>query len=134
MYCGQARLSVRMPTVLHGPGLTWGSGRGCPLVVQYWADLHSVHGMRCYGNIMEMRGRAQRTHYAPAIKSTRLLRVRRYLQRGRSISSILRGVATRTRNVTEYMLVLALCLVPYSRRDNLVVCVELESYVALCIY
>ena len=33
---------------------------------------------------------ALRTH-APAIKSTRLLRVRRYLQRGRSISSILRG-------------------------------------------
>jgi len=31
-----------------------------------------------------------RTH-APAIKSTRLLRVRRYLQRGCSISSILRG-------------------------------------------
>jgi len=28
--------------------------------VQYWADLQSVHGMRCYGNIMEMRGRAQR--------------------------------------------------------------------------
>jgi len=33
---------------------------------------------------------ALRTH-APAIKSTRLLGVRRYLQRGRSISSILRG-------------------------------------------
>jgi len=28
--------------------------------VHYWADLQSVHGMRCYGNIMEMRGRAQR--------------------------------------------------------------------------
>ena len=36
--------------------------------------------------------------------------VRRYLQRGHSISSILRGVATRTRNVSEYMLVLALLL------------------------
>ena len=31
----------------------------------------------------------------------------------RSISSILRGVITRTRNVSEYMLVLALCLVEY---------------------
>jgi len=41
------------------PDVTWGSGRGCPLVVHYWADLQSVHGMRCYGNIMEMRGRAQ---------------------------------------------------------------------------
>jgi len=42
------------------PDVTWGSGRGCPLVVHYLADLQSVHGMRCYGNIMEMRGRAQR--------------------------------------------------------------------------
>ena len=45
------------------------------------------------------------------LKSPRLLRARRYLQRGPSISSILRGVVTRTRNVNEYMLVLALCLV-----------------------
>jgi len=45
--------------------------QGCPLVVHYWADLQSVHGLRCCGNI------------------------------------------TRTRNVSEYMLVvaLALCLV-----------------------
>ena len=39
------------------------------------------------------------------------MRARRYLQRGRSISSILRGVVTRTRDVSEYMLVLALCIV-----------------------
>jgi len=60
----------RMPTLLHGPGCNLGSGRGCPLVVHYWADLQSsVYGLRCYGSI------------------------------------------TRTRNVSEYMLVLALCLV-----------------------
>ena len=55
--------------------------------------------------LMEMCGRpsgnppgpahaARTTHaltHAPAIKSMLLLRVRRYLQRGRSISSILRG-------------------------------------------
>jgi len=40
-----------------------------PLVVHYWADLQSVHGFCCCGNI------------------------------------------TRTRNVNEYILVLALCLV-----------------------
>jgi len=40
-----------------------------PLVVHYWADLQSVHGLRCCGNI------------------------------------------TRMRNVSEYTLVLALCLV-----------------------
>jgi len=53
------------------PDVTWRSGRGCPLVVHYWADLQLVHGLRCYGNI------------------------------------------TRTRNVSEYMLVLAICLVSY---------------------
>ena len=66
MYCGHALLCVclpvrgRMPTVLHGPGCNLGQLEGMPLVVNYWADLQSVHGMRCYGNIMEMRGRAQR--------------------------------------------------------------------------
>ena len=52
-----------------------------------------------YGNAWQSPAvirQAQRTphalrKHAPAIKSTRLLRVRRYLQRGRSISSILRG-------------------------------------------
>jgi len=33
------------------PDVTWERGRGCPLVVHYWADLQSVHGLRCYGNI-----------------------------------------------------------------------------------
>jgi len=33
------------------PDVTWERGRPCPLVVQYWADLQSVHGLRCYGNI-----------------------------------------------------------------------------------
>jgi len=42
------------------PDVTWGSGRECPLVVHYWADLQSAHGLRCCGNTMEMRGRAQR--------------------------------------------------------------------------
>jgi len=45
-----------MLTLLHGPIVTWRSGRGYPLVVHYWADLQLVHGLRCYGNIMEMRG------------------------------------------------------------------------------
>ena len=75
MYCGHARLCVclsvrgRIPTLLHEPGCNLGSRRGCLLVVHCWADLQSVHGLRCYGNI------------------------------------------TRTRNVSEYMLVLAVCLV-----------------------
>jgi len=31
--------------------VTWGRGRGCLLVVHYWADLQSAHGLRCYDNI-----------------------------------------------------------------------------------
>jgi len=79
MYCGHASLCVclsaclfvrgRMPILLHGPRCNLGNGRGCPLVVHYWADSQSVHGLRCYGNI------------------------------------------TRMRNVSEYVFVLALCLV-----------------------
>jgi len=33
------------------PDATWGRGRGCPLVVHYWADLQSGYGLHCYGNI-----------------------------------------------------------------------------------
>jgi len=33
------------------PDVTWRHDRGCPLVVHYWADLQSGHGLRCYGNI-----------------------------------------------------------------------------------
>jgi len=51
------------------PDVTWGRGRGCPLVAHYLVDLQLGHGLRCCGNI------------------------------------------TRTQNVSEYMLVLALCLV-----------------------
>ena len=64
MYCGHARLYVCVsvcpcvclsaavrPHYCTDPDVTWGRGRGCPLVVHCWADLQSVHGLRCYGNI-----------------------------------------------------------------------------------
>ena len=117
------------PHYFTDPDVTWGSGRGCPLVVQCWADLQSAYRLRCCGNIrnawqspavIRQANRTPRPLYMPAklpssaTKSTRLLRARRYLQRGRSISSIVRGVVTRTRNVSEYMHVVALCLVESS--------------------
>jgi len=40
-----------IPTLLHGLGCNFGSGRGCRLVVQCWADLQSVHGFSWYDNI-----------------------------------------------------------------------------------
>jgi len=60
MYCGHARLCVYLcaclsadvrPHYCTDPDVTWGRGRSCPLVVNYWADLQSVHQLRCYGNV-----------------------------------------------------------------------------------
>jgi len=94
MYCCHSRFFVclsvwlsvrgRMPTVLHGPGLTWRSGRGCLLVVHCWADLQSVQDCIAMATlwkcVAEPTARSA-THYAcqrrlasPAIKSTHLLR------------------------------------------------------------
>jgi len=61
MYCSHARLCVCVSACLSAavrphyctdPDVTWGRGRSCPLVVHYWVDLQSVHGLCCYGNIM----------------------------------------------------------------------------------
>jgi len=62
MYCGHARLCVCVcvclsaavrPHYYTDPDITCGHGRGCPLVVQYWADLQPGHGLRFYGNTAE---------------------------------------------------------------------------------
>jgi len=37
-------MAVR-PHYCTDPDVTWGHGRGCPLVVHYWADLQSGHGL-----------------------------------------------------------------------------------------
>jgi len=75
MYCGHSRLCVCLSTAacLHyctDPDVIWGSGRGCPLVVHYWADLQSVHGLHCYGKRRNawqspaVISQAHRMHYA----------------------------------------------------------------------
>ena len=61
MYSGHDRLCVCLSvcpsphshTTVHcaNPDVTSGDGRGCPLVVHYWADLQSVNEFRCYDNI-----------------------------------------------------------------------------------
>jgi len=33
------------------PDVTWGNGRGCPLVVHCWTHLQLVHGFHCCDNI-----------------------------------------------------------------------------------
>ena len=106
------------------PDLTCGSDRSCPLVVQYWTDLQSVHGLRCYGNIMEMQSPAviHQAHRTPHACRTRTLRMpAKTPLAGDNMDASAAcavpfcpycgGVVTRARNVSEYMLVLALCLV-----------------------
>jgi len=39
------------PHYCSDPDVTWGNGRGCPLVAHYWADLQSVHGFCCCDNV-----------------------------------------------------------------------------------
>jgi len=65
MYIGHIHLSVclsvcvsvrRRMLLLHGPRCNLGElYRGCPVVVQYWADLQSVHEFRYYDNIARTR-------------------------------------------------------------------------------
>jgi len=59
MYIGRGHLTVvsvylsldTFPHYCMDLDVTWGNGRGCPVVVHYWVDLQSVHGFRCYDNI-----------------------------------------------------------------------------------
>jgi len=52
MYIGHGQMCVCLslaafPYYSHyctDPDVSWGNGRGCPLVVHYWVDFQSVHG------------------------------------------------------------------------------------------
>jgi len=59
------------------PDVTWGVVEAAPLVVHYWADLQSVHGLRCYGNTMEMQRPAviRQAHRTLHAYRTRTLRM-----------------------------------------------------------
>ena len=99
------------------PDVTWRSGRGCLIVVHYWADLQSVHGLRCYDNTIEHYGNAWQspsvilqTHRTPHALSMRAAcgedsphrrQNRRACCVRRSISSILRGWYTVIRTVEK---------------------------------
>jgi len=103
-------------------GCNLGSGRGCPLVVHYWADLQSVHGLRCYSNTRsawQSPAVIRPAHRTPhAVPRTIRMPAKTPLASDeidapaacavpfRPYSG---GVVTRTRDVSECMLVLALC-------------------------
>ena len=119
------------------PDVTWGRGTGCLLVVHYWADLQSGHGLRCYGNITRTLVTSWRPSRDMATGWRREAPQNRATHtgsgRGRpagdrpptggGVLNITAAVWTagfhwwrsgnkkRTQNVSEYMLVLALCLV-----------------------
>ena len=68
MYSGHGRLCVCVPLCLSitafphyctDPDVGWVNGRGCSLVVHYLADLQSVHGFRCYDNIVLQNAKCQ---------------------------------------------------------------------------
>jgi len=110
-------------TCLHcctDPDVTWGSGRGCPLVVHCWADLQSVHGLRCYGNTRNVWQspavirQAHRTPHARTSDKIDACCMRDVIcNEAVPFRPYCGVVVTRTRNVSQHMLVLAVCLVGY---------------------
>ena len=55
MYIGRLCVCLSLAAFPHycmDPGVRWRNGRGCPVVAHYWADLQSVHGLRCCDNIV----------------------------------------------------------------------------------
>jgi len=110
------------------PDVTWGSGSGCPLVVHYWANLQSVHGLRCYGNtrnawqnpaVIRQAHRTPHALHMPAKTPLTIDKIDAPAARdvicndAAPFRPYCGSVVTRTRNVSEYVLVLAVCLVSY---------------------
>jgi len=63
--CASVCLSVCLflaafPHYCTDPNVIWGNGRGCHLVVHYWAALQSVHGFRCYYDSITPNAKCQR--------------------------------------------------------------------------
>jgi len=137
MYCGHVRLCVCVCVCLSAaaclhyctdPDVTCGSDRGGPLVMHYWADLQSVHGLHCYDNARNawqspaVIRQAHRTPHALCMPAKTPLTSDKIDARAAcpTLSAMTLfhfvhtagccNVVTRTQNVSEYMLVLALCL------------------------
>jgi len=159
IYCGHARLCVCVSAAacLHyctDPDVTSGNGRRCPLalVVYYWADLQSVYGLRCYGNTSNawqspaVIRQAHRTpHALRLLAKTPLANNKIDSPAACATLSATRpfvpfrpycgGVVTRTPNVREYMLILALCLVTFcvSRRRRKMYCGHPRLCLSVCL-
>jgi len=91
-----------------------------PLFVYYWADLQSVHGLCCNGNIRnawQSPAVIRQAHRTPhALRRPAKIPLTRDKIDAPAAFAIpfcpyCGGVLTQTRNVSEYMLVLTVCLV-----------------------
>ena len=84
-----------------------------PLVVHYWADLQSVHVLRCYGNTRNawqspavIRQAHRTSHSLRMLAKTPLISDNIDAPAACAVPfcSYCGGVVTRTRNVSEYVL------------------------------
>jgi len=116
--------------------------------VHYWADLQSVHGLRCYGNTKNawqspaVIRQAHRTPHALHMPAKTPLTSDKIDVRAACVTlsattpfrfvHTAGGVVTRTRNVSEYMLVLALTF-RMSRRPREMYCGHARLCVCLCV-
>jgi len=137
MYCGHARLCVCVSVCLSAAAcphyctdldVTWGSGKGCTVVVHYWAALQLVQVAllrQHYGNAWQSSAVIHQAHHMQhACRSRTLCMPAKTPLAGNKMDTpaacaipfrpCCGGVVTRTRNVSKYMLVLALCLVTNS--------------------
>jgi len=111
------------PRYCTDPDVTWGSGRRCPLVVHYWADLQSVHRLRCYVTLWKCVAEPSvNPSGSPHACRTRTLCMPAKTplasdkMNAPAVCTVpfrfhCGGIVTRMQNVSEYMLVLTLCLV-----------------------
>jgi len=101
--------------------------------VHYWADLQSVHGLRCYGstrNAWQSPAVIHQAHRTPhalrmpaktALAGDNACCVRDVIcHEAVPFRPYCGDVVTRTRNVSEYMLVIALCLVDKQSANNII--------------
>ena len=130
MYCGHARLCVCVsvcmsvavrPHYCTDPDVTWGRGRGCPLVMHYWADLQSgaFSKLRAvYGKWPWLACRWLAVDGGGGVLNITAVVWTAGFSWWRS------GNIMRTQNVSECMLILALCLVPYCKwKKSFIICI-----------
>ena len=79
------------PRYCMDPDVTLENGRGCPLIVYYLADLQSVHGFRCYGNIARTRNVSEWLSFVLSLTSSIAAAIKPGIERVQALADILRS-------------------------------------------